>query len=590
MSEAHLPCPASILLVEDSETQALQLRRLLEAEGFSVQRAGTAEEALEHLNGTLPDLVIADYHLPGMNGDELSRRLRMNVRTRALPVLMLTDAQEQDLERQGLESGADAYVSKSAGRDVIQLRVRALLRSGVKADLGGDVMGTSFRRAAILLVEAGATRRLWLTQLLRQDGYTVEAVASPEAALDRLREGSDGPGWDCVVLNMTGLDFDGMALCRELDARRGDLAAASPFQIIGLSGEAMSGGTLLASAFEAGADDLLPATSGADALRLRVRAVVRRKLLQDENRRIGGELRARELAVVRAQAEAAAAESRAAIAEALARASTELEAANQKLRDTQAKLVQAAKMASLGELVAGIAHEINNPLAFILAHQGTVNRVLLQLGPMLESNAAGLALLEKGRRRAESMTLGLERIRELVLNLRKFSRLEDSGFQQVDVPEAIGTVVTLLTHKLSGRISVVLELEAPRTLFCSPALLNQVVMNIVSNAADAIEGIGSITIRTRQDGGDYVIEVSDTGPGVSEELRERIFEPFFTTKPTGSGTGLGLAIAYNVVQAHKGTITVDNGPAGGARFTTTIPVTGPSDPILVRDPPQDERR
>ncbi|MHB0680473.1 response regulator, partial [Roseomonas mucosa] len=119
---------ASILLVEDSDTQALQLRRMLEQQGFAVTRAATAEAALDGLNDGLPDLVIADYHLPGINGDEFSRRIRMNLRTRAIPVLMLTNAREQDLERQGLESGADAYVSKAAGQEVILLRLRALLR------------------------------------------------------------------------------------------------------------------------------------------------------------------------------------------------------------------------------------------------------------------------------------------------------------------------------------------------------------------------------------------------------------------------------------------------------------------------------
>ncbi|MFD0938045.1 response regulator, partial [Methylobacterium trifolii] len=124
------PAPAEaggrILLVEDSETQALELRLLLEGAGFSVERCASAEAALDHLNHGLPDLVVADYHLPGMNGDELTRQMRLSLRTRALPLLMLTGA--RDGERQGLESGADAYVAKSDDRDLLILRIRALLR------------------------------------------------------------------------------------------------------------------------------------------------------------------------------------------------------------------------------------------------------------------------------------------------------------------------------------------------------------------------------------------------------------------------------------------------------------------------------
>ena len=170
------------------------------------------------------------------------------------------------------------------------------------------------------------------------------------------------------------------------------------------------------------------------------------------------------------------------------------------------------------------------------------------------------------------MTLGLKRIQDLVLNLRKFSRLEDGGFQTLNVPEAIETVVVLLTHKLSNRIVVRRQFDARPELFCSPSLLNQVVMNIVGNAADAIEDQGAITIATREADGQYVIEIADTGPGVPEELRERIFEPFFTTKPIGSGTGLGLAIAYNIVRAHEGHIAVGTSPEGGARFTISVPL------------------
>jgi two-component system NtrC family sensor kinase len=172
------------------------------------------------------------------------------------------------------------------------------------------------------------------------------------------------------------------------------------------------------------------------------------------------------------------------------------------------------------------------------------------------------------------MTLGLRRIQELVLNLRKFSRLDEAGSQEVDVPEAISTVLVLLTHKLSDRIVVERHFAAPRILRCSPALLNQVVMNIIGNAADAIEGTGRVRVATRTEGEDYIIEVSDTGPGVPEAIRARIFEPFFTTKPVGSGTGLGLSIAYAVVEAHHGSIAVDDAPGGGARFTIRVPLQG----------------
>ena len=560
-----------VLLVEDSETQALQLRRMLEAEGFAVSRASSGEAALEALNGPLPALVIADHHLPGINGDELVRRIRLNVRARALPVLMLTDAEGGahggDLERRGLESGADAYAPKSAGREIILLRLRALLRRGEgEADPPPDSPGAGFRRARLLLVDDGPTHRLWLAGLLAADGDQVESVGSDGAEAAAARPGDP---WDGVVVNLSGLPEGGLDLLRRLEARR---QAGAGFRIVALDGSRPAP----AAAFEAGADDVLPAEAGAEAIRLRVRALVRRKLLREENRRIESAMRERLREVERARAEAASAEARAALSGALARANAELETANRALRDTQGKLVQAAKMASLGELVAGIAHEINNPLAFILAHQGTVSRLLAQVAPRVAGDAEAARALEKATARADSMAMGLRRIQDLVGNLRKFSRLDEAGAQEVDVPEAIGTILVLLTHKLSDRIVVERDLAAPRVLRCSPALLNQVVMNVVGNAADAIEGQGRVRVATRREGGDYVIEVSDSGPGVPEPIRARIFEPFFTTKPVGAGTGLGLSIAYAVVEAHGGSIAVDDAAweGGGARFTIRVPLEG----------------
>jgi two-component system NtrC family sensor kinase len=569
MSAASMTQGAEILLVEDSETQALQLRHILETNGFLVSWRSTAEAALDGLNRKLPDLVIADYHLPGMNGDELTRQMRLNVRTRAIPVIMLTEARERTVERQGLESGADAYISKSAEQELIILRIKALLRrrslpiGDSREERQSPSFGT-FRRACILIVDDSPTRRTYLQDMLVREGYAVTVAPSPAETL-RLIHSADAT-WDCILVNLLSPGFDGVALCRQLNLYRG-LAPlpgtdAPSFAIVGLGNE--EGGNLHARAFAAGVDDIVPSSIEADGMRVRIRALVRRKLMQDENWRIEAELRERELALARARAEAAS-------AEALAKANRELEEANDLLKGTQAQLVQAAKMASLGELVAGIAHEINNPLAFIQAHQGTVERLLAEIAAKLPPEAGLERQVQKSRDRIAAMKLGLGRIQELVLNLRRFSRLDEGDFQTVNVPESIETVLALLGHKLGTRIDVRRRYNAVPDLYCSPALLNQVVMNIVGNAADAIKGTGGIDIETGSTETTYTIRINDTGPGIPPELRERIFEPFFTTKPVGSGTGLGLAIAYGVVQAHKGSITVGSGPAGGASFTITIP-------------------
>jgi two-component system NtrC family sensor kinase len=412
-----------ILLVEDSETQALQMRRMLEAQGFRVTCAGTAELALEALNASLPALVIADFHLPGMNGDELARQIRLNSRTRSIPVLMLTEAREGDLERQGLESGADAYVPKSADHDLLLLRIRALLRRRAVTAAGEHGGGSAaFRRANILVIDDSATFRTYLSGLLRREGYVVRAEADAEAGLEAVA--AQPLDWDCVLINVLGTRYNGAAVCARLNGLRGAATLAGDsagFQIVALGTDNGAEREALAQVFEAGADDMVPGVAEPRLLTMRVRAALRRKMLQDEDRRAAEEIRERESSVQRALAEAAAAQAKAALAEALAQANGELEEANRQLRDTQTKLVQSAKMASLGELVAGIAHEINNPLAFILAHQRTVERLLDQMQSLLPGETEVQPLLQKALSRSRSMTLGLRRIEELVAGLRKFS-------------------------------------------------------------------------------------------------------------------------------------------------------------------------
>ena len=167
---------------------------------------------------------------------------------------------------------------------------------------------------------------------------------------------------------------------------------------------------------------------------------------------------------------------------------------------------------------------------------------------------------------------GLGRISDIVVNLRTFSRLDEGEFKLIKVNESLDSVLMLLEHRLAGRISFIRQYCENDMLYCMPGILNQVVMNLVTNAIDAIEGEGSITLCTSRSETSFQIAVGDTGTGIPPAVRDRIFEPFFTTKPVGSGTGLGLAIAHSIVQAHKGTITVASEMGRGTTFTITIPL------------------
>lgn len=541
----------TILIVEDSDTQALQLRAVLQGEGYVVERAATAEAALEQMAQRQPDLLVVDYHLPGMNGDELVRLVRMNGQTRALPVLMLTAGAGEALERQGLDSGASAYVPKSADRALLLGRLRALLRQQRQDRDGSGVAG--FRRAEMLLLSEGDAAP-FAAELLQAEGYEVRR-ASDLAGVDAALAGG---AIDCVIVDVDAGSYDGFACCRALDERR---AGDGAFEIVAL-GTTRPGADLALNGFTAGADDVLAKDESRETLAARLRAVVRRKFARDEEARTAEHERQRESALAAARAEAAG-------AEALAVANRELAAANAQLSTAQAQLIQAAKMASLGELVAGIAHEINNPLAFILAHQSTVRRLVTDVRATAGPAQAGK--LDRAIERLDSMQSGLARIQQLVVKLRRFSRLDEGDRGPTDIPESIDAVVTLLAPKLGDAIRVERRYEGPATLVCSAALINQVVMNIVSNAADALPDGGRIAIATRLAGDHYEIAIGDSGPGIPEDKRARIFEPFYTTKEIGAGTGLGLAIAYGVVRAHGGEIRIGDSALGGAEFVISVP-------------------
>jgi len=266
------------------------------------------------------------------------------------------------------------------------------------------------------------------------------------------------------------------------------------------------------------------------------------------------------------------AEAEALMAQRLRLANEDLQAAYQELQRTQAQLVHAAKMASLGELVAGVAHEVNNPLAFAMGHVETARQSLAKLRAevVLEPTSAE-AHWQKADRRLSEVTVGLARIRDLVLKLRTFSRLDEGERKLASISECVDSVLTILGHRKTGQIEIKTELSAPDSLECYPALLNQALLNLVSNSIDAIAESGTITIKTEAEGDCVVLTVTDTGSGIPEEVRGRIFEPFVTTKPAGQGTGLGLSITHTIAERHRGSLTLDDAPSGGTVATLRLP-------------------
>jgi len=556
-----------ILLVEDSLTQALRMQHVLEREGFETVCCGSGEEALEEINRRLPNLIMVDYHLPGIQGDELCRQLHMNLSTRSVPILMLTADEAQATQLHGLESGADDFVAKSEDVEILLLRVHTLLRKSGRDASMLDVARSHFQRARVLVIDDSATYRESLAQELREDGCDVTQATSGTDGLTLLEQQE----FDCVMVDMVMPGMDGTTFCKELSRRRSESQA--PIVVLMLS--AYESKENVTRALEAGADDFIGKSAAMNVLRARLRALLRRKFLIEQNQRIVEEFRVREMEALRAKAEKEAAEARAALAEGLERANRDLEEANLKLKETQVHLIQSEKMASLGQLVAGIAHEINNPLSFALSNVFSIENWLNQA--LAEGSALPAPLrpiIDKARLRIIDTGEGLERVHELVIKLRTFSRLDEGEFKIIDIQDAIESILLFLRHKTADRVEVVREFADQNLLGCFAGQLNQVLMNVIANAVDAIPAKGTVTVRTEADvDGMFVITVKDDGCGIPKENLDRIFDPFFTTKPVGQGTGLGLAISYKIVQAHKGRIEIDSAPGRGTALKVLIPRT-----------------
>lgn len=255
--------------------------------------------------------------------------------------------------------------------------------------------------------------------------------------------------------------------------------------------------------------------------------------------------------------------------------------ANRKLRETQAQLVQSGKMASLGNLVAGVAHEINTPLGAIHSNAGLTSRVLAKLRAGLEDNRE-LAMSDLRKEidkplevmaDVNSVTLNAsERIDRIVKALRNFAQLDEPEQNQVDLHKGIESAITILPLPREKNILITRDFGELPAITCFPGQINQVFINLLSNAVEAIESEGTIGISTRLDGGWAVIEFSDTGCGIPPDKQELVFDPGYTTKGVGVGTGLGLAICYRIIEAHHGKIELTSESGKGTSVSVSLPV------------------
>jgi two-component system NtrC family sensor kinase len=277
----------------------------------------------------------------------------------------------------------------------------------------------------------------------------------------------------------------------------------------------------------------------------------------------------------------------------LEKKNTALEKAIADLKYSQTQILQQEKMATIGQLAAGVAHEINNPMGFITSNLGTLEKYVARFVEFIDVQTEALAVLDETDRVQEKRKKlkldyviedtadliqesldGAKRVTEIVRNLKSFSRIDKARITMSDINECIETTLKIIWNELKYKTTVHKEYDDLPPTLCNPQALNHVFMNLLVNAAQAIDQQGEITIRTSNGEGFIRVVIADTGCGISDDQLNKIFEPFFTTKEAGQGTGLGLSICYDIIKKHEGEITVASEVGKGTTFTVSLPIKG----------------
>ena len=564
-----------ILIAEDDQIARMMLQSMLEKLGYDVLSAEDGLQAWKMANKHDVNLLISDLDMPKMDGLELCRKIRGSYRYEYIYIIMLTALDDKSNLIKVFDSGADDYMLKPFDPEELKSRIKtgvrvvALERGHKKLQ---QVIASSRDKLKVILDSMNE-------EIISVD-RTLSVVSVNRAFVRRYAvRFKDVVG---QTLTSIGSGIDGQS-----DSKKIIKTIKSVF----ITGEELSED---AFSRDKGGDwqykelNYLPVKgSHNEVLQVVIvcRDVTEQRRKTMEVNELNRKLKDAFIEVnIKKQA---------------------LEKTMAQLKQTQSQILQAEKMASIGQLAAGVAHEINNPIGFVSSnlktltdYQNDINQLvaayrkfIVDIGDSPAEGKLPVAVVEEIERiKALEMEMdidfvqediqdliddcreGTERIKKIVIDLKDFAHPGEDKLQATNINKGLESTLNVVKNELKYKATVTTELGDLPEVYCYPQQLNQVFMNILINAAQAIEKQGEIKILTQHVDGFVEIRISDTGSGISEENIHKIFEPFFTTKDVGKGTGLGMNIAYNIIKKHNGIIDVESDIGKGTAFTIKLPV------------------
>ncbi len=678
-----------ILIIGDKQLNVELISGYLSGAGYEVVHADTSEESIEIMGSSMPDVILVDITMPGMEGFEIARTLKRHRKTGMIPTILITASNNTENTIKGIECGADEFHARPVRKLEILTSVQSfmelkrhrekLLEGILKEEKEFTINLIQNISTPIFVLDANHKIIIWnkaceeLTgfkacDMLGGDGQWQPFYSRPCPTLaDLLIDGDPEavpklyPGSSKSCINPLGLQGEGWFTTRAgkelflfFDAEpiydsEGKLIAVieslrdttgrkkAEQALIKSQAELLARHEQLHALFEqvktakqewertldcigdivilADHEDRIKRCNRAlrDFTGKPYREIVGNawKTLLSENgldipssRQSGAEQyheRTGRWFVINYHAfsgpppknESGCVITVRDITEAK-RFVRELEEANSELESTQEKVIRQEKMACIGRLSAGIAHEVNNPMSYIFSNLNTLSRYVDCLAGFIQAQSDLMETIQKPevsdalremkkkfdhehiirdtRQLINESLEGADRVRTIVKDLKDFSRTDETEFVDADINECITSAMNMVWSELKHKATMVRNLGCLPSTKCSPRQLNQVFLNLLVNAAQAIEKHGEVTVRTWHESGSIYISIADTGCGIPPSNLNRVFEPFFTTKDAGKGTGLGLSITYDIIRKHGGEIVVESEIGKGTIFTVRLPV------------------